>query len=137
MQTLLRFGVCVPVPGICSPRPSEKAQGVEERKEKQSMGAGSGARGSSQGWEAGRLEAHIRSSELSLPPEDVLRGHWFLQSPTPEDSATEHSMRPLLYPERQFLELTREEGTATHSSILAWEIPWTEAFMGLQRAGHD
>ena len=87
--------------------------------------------------EAGRLEAHIRSSELSLPPEDVLRDHWFLQSPTPEDSATEHSMRPPLYPKRQFLELTREEGTATHSSILAWEIPWTEAFMGLQRAGHD
>ena len=31
---------------------------------------------------------------------------------------------------------------ATHSSILAWEIPWTEEprrlqFMGLQRVGHD
>ena len=31
---------------------------------------------------------------------------------------------------------------ATHSSILAWRIPWTEdpgglQFMGLQRAGHD
>jgi len=31
---------------------------------------------------------------------------------------------------------------ATHSSILAWEIPWTEEpgglqFMGLQRAGHN
>ena len=31
-----------------------------------------------------------------------------------------------------------EEGMATHSSILAWEIPWTEEpgglqFMGLQR----
>ena len=31
-----------------------------------------------------------------------------------------------------------EEGTATHSSILAWEIPWTEEpgqlqFMGSQR----
>ena len=35
-----------------------------------------------------------------------------------------------------------EKGTATHSSILAWEIPWTEEpgglqSMGLQRDGHD
>ena len=35
----------------------------------------------------------------------------------------------------------REE-MATHSSILAWEIPWTEdlgrlQFMGSQRVGHD
>ena len=34
------------------------------------------------------------------------------------------------------------EGTATHSSFLAWEIPWTEEpdglqSMGLQRVGHD
>ena len=34
-----------------------------------------------------------------------------------------------------------EEGVATHSSILAWRIPWTEEpgrlrSMGLQRAGH-
>ena len=33
------------------------------------------------------------------------------------------------------------EGTLTHSSILAWRIPWTEEpggpqSMGLQRAGH-
>ena len=35
-----------------------------------------------------------------------------------------------------------EEGTATHSSILAWRIPWTEEpgrlqSMGLQSFGHD
>ena len=34
------------------------------------------------------------------------------------------------------------EGNATHSSILAWRIPWTEEpgglqSMGLQRIGHD
>ena len=34
------------------------------------------------------------------------------------------------------------EGMVTHSSILAWSIPWTEEpgglqFMGLQRVGHD
>ena len=35
-----------------------------------------------------------------------------------------------------------EEELATHSSILAWKIPWTEEphglqSVGLQRAGHD
>ena len=35
-----------------------------------------------------------------------------------------------------------EKEVATHSSILAWEIPWTEEpeglqSMGLQRVGHD
>ena len=35
-----------------------------------------------------------------------------------------------------------EEGTATHSSILAWRIPWTEEPGGLQsigslRVGHN
>ena len=34
------------------------------------------------------------------------------------------------------------EGNATHSSILAWEIPWTEETgrlesMGSQRVGHE
>ena len=27
------------------------------------------------------------------------------------------------------------EGMATHASILAWEIPWTEEFGGLQSMG--
>ena len=35
-----------------------------------------------------------------------------------------------------------EKGMATHSSILAWRIPWTEEpgglqFMQSQKAGHD
>ena len=35
-----------------------------------------------------------------------------------------------------------EEGMATHSSILAWRIPWTKEpgglqFMGSQRVGHN
>ena len=35
-----------------------------------------------------------------------------------------------------------EKEMATHSSILAWEIPWTEEsgrlqYMGLQRVGQD
>ena len=30
-----------------------------------------------------------------------------------------------------------EKGKATHSSILAWRIPWTVQSMGLQRVGND
>ena len=35
-----------------------------------------------------------------------------------------------------------EEGMATHSSVLAWRLPWTEESSGLQsmgslRVGHD
>ena len=30
-----------------------------------------------------------------------------------------------------------EKGTATHSSILTWRIPWTVWSMGPQRVGHD
>ena len=30
-----------------------------------------------------------------------------------------------------------EKGIATHFSILAWRIPWTEQSMGLQRVTHD
>ena len=37
---------------------------------------------------------------------------------------------------------TLEEGMATHSSLLAWRIPWTKEpgglqFTGLQRVGRD
>ena len=30
-----------------------------------------------------------------------------------------------------------EKGEATHSSILAWRIPWIIQSMGLQKVGHD
>ena len=30
-----------------------------------------------------------------------------------------------------------EKGKATHSSTLAWRIPWTIQSMGSQRVGHD
>ena len=32
-------------------------------------------------------------------------------------------------------DLWRREGMATHSSILAWEISWTEKVVGLQSMG--
>ena len=37
-------------------------------------------------------------------------------------------------------EATLEKGVATHFSLLAWRIPWTEepgGLMGVQRVGHD
>ena len=34
-------------------------------------------------------------------------------------------------------EETLEKGKATHSSILAWKIPWTVLPMGSQRVGDD
>ena len=39
-------------------------------------------------------------------------------------------------------EYSLEKGMATHSSILAWRIPWTEELgrlqsMGSQRVGHE
>ena len=30
-----------------------------------------------------------------------------------------------------------EKGMVTHSSILAWRIPWTEELCGLKRVRHD
>ena len=30
-----------------------------------------------------------------------------------------------------------EKGMATHSSTLAWKIPWTKERVGLQRVRHD
>ena len=30
-----------------------------------------------------------------------------------------------------------EKGKATHSSMLAWRIPWTIQSMGLQKVGHE
>ena len=40
--------------------------------------------------------------------------------------------------ERSHGEDPMEKGMATHFTVLAWRIPWTEAIqsMGLQRAGH-
>ena len=51
--------------------------------------------------------------------------------------AVQESRVPTLGPEDPL-----EEGVATHSSILAWRIPWTEEpgelqTIGSQRARHD
>ena len=34
-------------------------------------------------------------------------------------------------------DLNLEKGKSTHSSILAWRIPWTIQSMGSQRVRHD
>ena len=47
-----------------------------------------------------------------------------------------HTLSFLYGPARTFLgwEDLLEKGMATHSSILAWRIPWTEWSMGLQES---
>ena len=35
------------------------------------------------------------------------------------------------------LGISLEKGKATHSSVLAWRIPWTVQSVGLQRVGHN
>ena len=50
--------------------------------------------------------------------------------------------KPPAMPESLGQEDPLEQEMATHSSILAWEIPWTEGIgrlqsMGLQRVGHN
>ena len=37
----------------------------------------------------------------------------------------------------KILHAIRKKGKATHSSILAWRIPWAVWSMGSQRVGHD
>ena len=36
-----------------------------------------------------------------------------------------------------YVNITPEKAMATHSSTLAWKIPWTEESMGWQRVRHD
>ena len=57
----------------------------------------------------------------------------------PDGSAVKNSaMQETQETQVQFLgqEDPLEEGMATHSGILAWEIPWTEDPGGLQPMGH-
>ena len=66
-------------------------------------------------------------------------------SPNGGTSGKERAYRKRRYNRRGFhlgQEDSLEEGMATHSSILAWRIPWTEEpgglqYIGPQRVGHD
>ena len=53
-----------------------------------------------------------------------------LNNPSAMEEMQETWVRPL------GREYTLEESMATHSSILAWRIPWTEEPGGLQSMGH-
>ena len=44
-------------------------------------------------------------------------------------------MSSVLVNQQDLLSKVLEEGTTTHSSILAWRIPWTEEPGGLQSMG--
>ena len=52
------------------------------------------------------------------------------------------AMQKMQVPSQGWEDPLEEEEMATHSSILPWEIPWTEEpsglqFMGSQRVEHD
>ena len=74
---------------------------------------------------AGSVQGWARSPVLQAPPDDLV--------------AQKVKSLPALQ-ETRVRSLGREdplkEGTATHSSILAWRIPWTEEPSGLQSMGY-
>ena len=61
------------------------------------------------------------------------------QNPFPDDASGKETSLPWACKETWVLSLTQEdpleEGMATHPSILAWRIPWTEEPDGLQSMG--
>ena len=69
----------------------------------------------------------------TLPRPDTKRAEGYTQNKfTPYPGGSEVKNPPA----------KQREGNATHSIVLAWEIPWTEEpgglqSMGLQRVGHD
>ena len=90
------------------------------------------------------LNQHSLSSALLLNLSQFFSG--FLHSMTPPIKEVQRVKNPPAMQETHVQSLAQEDplekGMATHSSILAWEIPWTEELgrlqsMGLQRVGHD
>ena len=78
------------------------------------------------------LDPGIKPRSLTSP---ALVGGFFTTSTT-WNSLTQHPATRIIISELCLKEM------ATHSSILAWKIPWTEEpgglqSMGLQRVGHD
>ena len=90
------------------------------------------------------LNQHSLSSALLLNLSQSFSG--FLHSMTPPVKEAQRVKNLPAVQETHVQSLGREDllekGMATHSSILAWEIPWTEELgrlqsMGSQRVGHD
>ena len=99
--------------------------------------------GGCRGWATGntfQITCHSSASVLLLSI--VVRVHWIYMG-FPGGSVVKN---PPVNREMQVWSLGEEDPLekeiATHSSILAWEIPWTEELgvlqsTGLQRVGHD
>ena len=71
---------------------------------------------------------HMHMADSGFPAGSVVKN-----SPAKQETQYEMTVIPRSEWQKQM---------ATHSSILAWEIPWTEepgglCSMGLQKAGHD
>ena len=68
----------------------------------------------------------------------------FLNNMTPYTEDPKDATKKLLEPINEFGKVAeyKEKATATHSSTLAWKIPWTEEpgrlqSMGSRRVGHN
>ena len=72
-----------------------------------------------------------------MPPREFGEGSWttkgFPHSSVSKESACNADSIPGFYPWVRKMPWRRK--MATHSSILAWEIPWTEEPSGLQFVG--
>ena len=81
---------------------------------------------------AGEGSRLVRNLELLMPTMDFPGGSAVKHLPAMQESWVQALGQ----------EDPLEEGMATHSSILAWRIPWTEELgrlqtMGSKRVGHD
>ena len=83
----------------------------------------------------GMLQSQTRPSNLTTTA-------WWSSSWMPHPGPDNLPRPTCLPPESSFLTPTKRTAVAPHSSILAWQIPWTEKpgrlqSMGSQRVGHD
>ena len=89
------------------------------------------------------MDLHVHLSKLSKGTLKICAFHhvYIMYSPQKASLIVQLVKNPPAMQETliQFLgwEDPLEKGTATHSSILAWRIPWTIQSMGSQRVGHD
>ena len=77
----------------------------------------------------------LKNSEIAVSIRNII----FLGLPGPSGSAIKNLPAMLATQEMRVQSLDQEdpldEGMATHSSIFAWRIPWTEEPGGLQSIG--
>ena len=90
----------------------------------------------------GPLPVNGHSIPANTGPQTCPLNGWLFGAPRASLMAQRVKHLPAMWVRSLGGEDPLEKEMATHSSILAWEIPWTEKpgglqSMGLQRVGHD